>query len=210
MTVRKQVEIMMQSLITSYLLNAQADCGWKPPIVLKRGQETWLVKCLQHHNSSACSLQQLAWCGTWPAASPSRSSHSDCGLPWKNFRYFFQKKIFCYDCVNLQSDQWRQREHLPKTKKVPQNSLADAQPKEIFFQYYPHKMCFISMYSECLQVVRIAFSSSFVVAFSFLCECKNFEESLNCCIWSGAIEEFNCFNSAICKLVFFLTFLVVF
>lgn len=123
----------------------------------------------------------------------------------------FSKKIFCHDCVNLQSDQWRQREHLPKTKKkVPQNSLAAAQPKEIFFQYYPHKMRFVSMYSECLQVVRIAFSSSFVVAYSFLCECKNFEESLNCCIWSGAIEEINCFNSAICKLVFFLTFLVVF
>lgn len=66
---------MMQSLIPG-LLNAQADCGWKPPIVLKRGQEKWRVKCLQHHNSSECSLQQLAWCVTWPAASPSRSSHS--------------------------------------------------------------------------------------------------------------------------------------
>lgn len=128
----------------------------------------------------------------------------------KEFKIFFQKKSFAMIVLTCNQMSGDRGNTYQRQKKVPPNSLAAAQPKEIYFQYYPHKMRFLSTYSECLQVVRIAFSSSFVVACSFLCECKNFEESLNCCIWSGAIEEFNCFNIAICKLVFFLTFVVVF
>lgn len=76
----------------------------------------------------------------------------------------------CYLEVGGSSGSWSgdRGNTYQRQKKVPQNSAAAAQPKEIFFQYYPHKMRFISTYSECLQVVRITFSSYFVVAVSFL------------------------------------------